>query len=59
MEDVGILYEHLVYFTVFCYILCTFGTVCGNLVYFSPFWCFATRKIWQPCCVGKRSRIQL
>jgi hypothetical protein len=37
MEDVGIFYGHLVHFTVFCYILWTFGTVCGNLVYFSPF----------------------
>jgi hypothetical protein len=37
MEDVGIFYEHLVHFTVFCYILGTFGIVRGNLVYFSRF----------------------
>jgi hypothetical protein len=48
MEDDGILYGHLVQFTLFCYILWTFGIVRGNLVYFSPFWYFAPRKIWQP-----------
>jgi hypothetical protein len=37
MEDVGIFYGHLVHFTVFCYILCTFGIDHGNLVYFSHF----------------------
>jgi hypothetical protein len=37
MEDVGIFYGHLVHFTVFCYILWTFGIVRGNLVYFSTF----------------------
>jgi hypothetical protein len=37
MEDVGIFYAHLVQFTVFCYILWTFGIVRGNLVHFSPF----------------------
>jgi hypothetical protein len=37
MEDVGIFYGHLVHFTVFCYILCTFGIVRGNLVYFLRF----------------------
>jgi hypothetical protein len=40
MEDVGIFYGHLVHFTVFCYILWTFGIVLGNLIYFSPFWYF-------------------
>jgi hypothetical protein len=48
MEDVGIFYRHLVHFTVFCYILWTFGIIHGNLVYFSPFWYFVQRKIWQP-----------
>jgi hypothetical protein len=50
MEDVGIFYGHLAHFTVFCNILWTFGIVRGNLVYFSPFWYFVPRKIWQPCC---------
>jgi hypothetical protein len=49
MEDVGIYYGHLVHFAVFCYILWTFGIVCGNLVYIFPFWYFVPRKIWQPC----------
>jgi hypothetical protein len=49
MEDVGIIYRHLVHFTVFCYILFTFGIVRGNLVYFFPFWYFVTIRIWQPC----------
>jgi hypothetical protein len=33
MEDVVIYYGHLVHFAVFCYILWTFGIVCGNFVY--------------------------
>jgi hypothetical protein len=48
MEDVGMFYGHVVHFTVFCYILLTYGKVCGNLVYFIPFWYFVPRKIWQP-----------
>jgi hypothetical protein len=39
-------------FTVFCYILWTFGTVRGNLAYIFPFWYFVPRKIWQPWCSG-------
>jgi hypothetical protein len=35
MEDVGIFYRHLVAFTVFCYMLWTFGIVRGTLA-FSP-----------------------
>jgi hypothetical protein len=37
MEDVGIFYGHLVYFTASWYILWTYGTICGHLVYFSLF----------------------
>jgi hypothetical protein len=37
MEDVGIFYGYLVNFMVFCYIVCAFGIVLGNLVYFSLF----------------------
>jgi hypothetical protein len=44
MEDAGIFYEHLVHFMVFCYIIWTFGIVCGNLVHFSSFWYFVPRK---------------
>jgi hypothetical protein len=48
MEDDGIFYGHLVQFTVFCYILWTFGIDRGNLAYFFPFGYFVPRKIWQP-----------
>jgi hypothetical protein len=44
VEDVGIFYEHLVHFTVFCYVLWTFGKNRGNLVYFLPFCYFCTKK---------------
>jgi hypothetical protein len=47
MEDDGIFCGHSVHMTVFCYILCTFGIVRGNLVYFFPLWYFVPRKIWQ------------
>jgi hypothetical protein len=48
MEDFGPFYGHLVHFMDFCYILWTLGIVRGNLLYFSPFWNFVPRKIWQP-----------
>jgi hypothetical protein len=35
MEDDGNFLGHLVHFTLFCYILWSFGMVCGNLVSFS------------------------
>jgi hypothetical protein len=48
MENLGIFYDHLVYFTAIGNILGPFGIFCGNLVYFSPLWYFVPRKIWQP-----------
>jgi hypothetical protein len=54
MEDVGIFYGHLVHFTVFCYILWTFGIVRGNLVYFSRFGILYQIKIWQPWILSKK-----
>jgi hypothetical protein len=51
MEDVGIgtySMDTCSILQFFCYILSTFGVVRGNLVYFSPFWYFVRRKIWQP-----------
>jgi hypothetical protein len=54
MEDIGIVYGHLVHFKVFCYIFWTFSIVRGNLVYFFPFWYFVPRKIWQPCLPARR-----
>jgi hypothetical protein len=54
MENIGIIYDHLVYFTAIGNILFPFGIFCGNLVYFSPFWYFGPRKIWQLCSNCKR-----
>jgi hypothetical protein len=48
MENLGIFYEHLVYFTAIGNILWPFGIFPGYLVCFSPFWYFGPRKIWQP-----------
>jgi hypothetical protein len=48
MEDVRIFYGHFVNFSAIWYILWTFGIISPVLIYFSPFWCFAPRKIWQP-----------
>jgi hypothetical protein len=48
-ENLGILYEHLVYLTSIGNILWPFGIFCGHLVNISPFWYFGPRKIWQPC----------
>jgi hypothetical protein len=48
MEDGGIFYGHLVYFTVFCYILWTIGIVRGNLVYFSRFGILYQEKSGNP-----------
>jgi hypothetical protein len=47
MENLGIFFDHLVYFTAIGNILWPFGIFCGNLVYFSPFWYFGPRKIWH------------
>jgi hypothetical protein len=48
MENLGIFYDHLVYFTAIGNILWPFGIFCGHLVYFGQFWYFVPRKIWQP-----------
>jgi hypothetical protein len=48
MENLGIFYDHLVYFTAIGNIFWPFGIYSGNLVYFSLFWYFGPRKIWQP-----------
>jgi hypothetical protein len=48
MEDVGIFYGQLVHFTVFCYILWTFGIVRGNLVYFLRFGMLYKEKSGNP-----------
>jgi hypothetical protein len=48
MENVGIFYVHLVYFTAIGNILWPFGMFCDHLVYFPLFWYVVPRKIWQP-----------
>jgi hypothetical protein len=48
MEDDVIFYGHLVCFTVFCYILCTFCIVRGNLVYFFRFGVLFQEKSGNP-----------
>jgi hypothetical protein len=59
MENAGIFYGHLEYFTAIWYILWSFGIVCGHLLYFSQFGMFEPRKIWQPwpsgLCACKRT----
>jgi hypothetical protein len=44
MENLGIFYDHLLYFTAIGNILWPFGIFCGHLVYFpavfgNPDWC--------------------
>jgi hypothetical protein len=38
MENVGIFYGHLVYFTAIWYILWTFGILCSHLIYSEGIW---------------------
>jgi hypothetical protein len=47
MENVGIYYDHLEYFTANWYDLWPFVINCGHLVYFSHFGMFGPRKNWQ------------
>jgi hypothetical protein len=48
MENLGIFYDHLVYFTAIGNILWPFGTFCGHLVYFSPFGILYQEKSGNP-----------
>jgi hypothetical protein len=48
MENVGIFYGRLEYFTTIWYNLLPFSIVCGHLVHFLRFGMFGPRKIWQP-----------
>jgi hypothetical protein len=43
LEDIGILYGHMVYFAAIWYILWPFGTFCGHLVFFIVVWCIFYR----------------
>jgi hypothetical protein len=44
MENLGMFYGHLVYFTAFGYISGPLGIFCGHLVYFPCFGFFCTKK---------------
>jgi hypothetical protein len=48
MEDVVMLFVHLVYCVAIWYILWPFGSFYGYLVYLFQFWYVAQIKIWQP-----------
>jgi hypothetical protein len=48
MENLGIFYDHMVYFTAIRNILRPFGIFYDHLLYISPFWYFVPKKIWQP-----------
>jgi hypothetical protein len=50
MENVGMFYGHLEYFTALWYNFWPFGIISGHLVNFSRFGVFGPRKIWQPWC---------
>jgi hypothetical protein len=54
MKNLGIFYDHLVYFTAIgnIYYGHYVGIFCGDLVYFPPFWYLVPRIIWQPCIKG-------
>jgi hypothetical protein len=49
MDNTGIFYDLLEYFTAVWFNLWPFGIFCGHLVYFPRFGMFGPRKIWQPC----------
>jgi hypothetical protein len=59
IEDVVMFYRHLVHFTVFCYILWTFGVVRGILVYFFRFGILYQEKSGNPCLAGSVFLISL
>jgi hypothetical protein len=59
LEDVGIVYGRLVHFTVFCYILWTFGIGRGNLVYFYRFGILYQEKSGNPALMEKNCSLFL
>jgi hypothetical protein len=63
MENRGIFYDHLVYFTAIGNILWPFGIFCGHLVYFVAIWYIFPRfgilyqeKSGNPECLAKRGK---
>jgi hypothetical protein len=59
MDEVGIFYEHLVYFTDICDILRRFGIFGGNLVYFPRFGMLHQENSGNPGDVCKNSFAQV
>jgi ABC-type spermidine/putrescine transport system permease subunit II len=53
IEKVVIFFDLLEYFTAIGYNLQPFGIVCGNLVYFSPFWYVWTKKNLEALLVAQ------
>jgi hypothetical protein len=53
MENIGIIYDHLVYFTAIGNILFPFGIFCGNLVYFSRFGILDQEKSGNSAAIAK------
>jgi hypothetical protein len=49
MQDIGIFYDHVVYFMEIWYTLWPFCKFFGYLVRLFPCWYVVPRKIWQPC----------
>jgi hypothetical protein len=54
MEDGGIFYGHLVYFTAIWHIFVAIWYILRLFNTFFPFWYVAPRKIWQPCSPAKK-----
>jgi hypothetical protein len=52
LENLGIFYGHLEYFTNICDILWPFGTSSVHLEHSFLFWYHVPRKIWQPWFQG-------
>jgi hypothetical protein len=57
MENLGIFYDHLYYFTAIGNILWPFCIFCGNLIYI--FSLFGPRKIWQPWLIDPHKKKRL
>jgi hypothetical protein len=55
IEEVGIFYRHLVYFTPHWNILWPFGIFCGKLVYIYLFWYIAPKKSGNPAAQRQRT----
>jgi hypothetical protein len=59
IENLGIFYDHLVYFTAIGNILRPFGLFCGHLVYFPRFGMLYDEKSGNPACFAGFHSIHL